>query len=67
MVIKRVWIEEGCILCNLSVDTCPEVFEIPEGSTTAVVKEGVDFSKYEDKIREAAAGCPVEVIKYEEE
>ena len=65
MAIKRVWIEPGCIVCNLSSDTCPEVFEVPEGSDTAVVKPGVDYDKLEAKIREAAEACPVGVIKIE--
>jgi ferredoxin len=64
MAIKKVWIEEGCIVCNLSGDTCPEVFDVPD--TGAVVRPGVDFGPYEDKIREAAEGCPVQVIKFEE-
>ena len=32
----------------------------------ATVIEGVDYSLLEEKIKEAAEGCPVEVIKYEE-
>lgn len=65
MAIKKVWIEEDCTACNLCVDTCPEVFELPDD--IAVAKEGVDYSAYEDEIKEAAESCPVEVIKYEEE
>ena len=34
-----------------------------EGST---VIEGVGYSGIEEKIKEAAESCPVEVIKYEE-
>jgi ferredoxin len=64
MAIKKVWIEEDCTACNLCVDTCPEVFDLPDD--IAVVKEGVDYSEYEDGIREAAESCPVEVIHYEE-
>ena len=62
MAIKRVWIEEGCTACGVCEDTCPEVFELQD---EAVVKQGVDYSKYEDQIKEAAEECPVEVIKYE--
>ncbi len=29
------------------------------------VIEGADLSRFEDKIKEAAEQCPVEVIKYE--
>jgi len=64
MAVKKVWIEEGCTACELCADICPEVFELPDD--IAVVKDGVDFSGYEDKIREAAENCPVEVIQFEE-
>jgi len=63
MAIKKVWIEEDCTACNLCVDTCPEVFDLP--GDIAVVKEGVDYSEYEDEIKEAAESCPVEVIQFE--
>ncbi len=66
MTVKRVWIEAGCICCQLSVDNCPAVFEIPDGSDTAVVKAGVDPAAHSDAIKAAAEACPVEVIKYEE-
>ena len=32
---------------------------------TNTVIEGVDLSRFQDKIKEAAEVCPVEVIKYE--
>jgi ferredoxin len=66
MPISKVWIEPGCIVCNLSADTCPAVFEVPPGSDTAIVKPGVDLSRHEAQIREAAEGCPVSVIKFDE-
>ena len=31
--IKKVWIEDGCISCNLCEDLVPEVFEVPGGGT----------------------------------
>ncbi|PRZ01460.1 ferredoxin [Marinilabilia salmonicolor] len=64
MAIKKVWMEEGCTSCNLCVDICPEVFDMPDD--VAVVKEGVNYDDYTEEIIEAAESCPVEVIKYEE-
>ena len=66
MAIKRVWIEDGCIACGMSEINCPEVFKIDENLNTAMVKKEVDFSNFESKIKQAAMGCPVEVIKFEE-
>ena len=70
MSIKRVWIVEGCISCNLCEDLCPEVFEVPAGDVSKVTK---GHEKYlngdpdmDDKIREAVESCPVEVIEMEE-
>ena len=62
MAITKVWIEDGCTVCNLCEETCPEVFEVTDDACT--VKEA-DYSAHEDEIKEAAEDCPVEVIKYE--
>ena len=61
MAISMVWIEEGCISCGLCEEICPEVFKLEE---QAVVIEGVNYSDYEKKIKEAAESCPSEVIKF---
>ncbi|MBI3991341.1 MAG: ferredoxin [Candidatus Omnitrophica bacterium] len=63
MAIKKVWVEEGCTLCGLCVDICPDVFEL--GEETSKVRPGADLNANEEKIKEAAESCPVEVIKYE--
>lgn len=63
MAIKKVRIEEGCSSCGLCEEICPEVFKLED---VAIVIEGVNLSDYEDKIKEAAESCPVEVIKYSE-
>ena len=62
MAIKRVWIEEGCISCGVGEEVCPEVFKLVDTNT---VIEGVDLSRFEDKIKLAAEECPVDAIKYE--
>ena len=62
MTITRVWIEDGCFSCGVAEGICPEVFKVVDENT---VIEGVDLSKFEAKIKEAAESCPAEVIKYE--
>ena len=64
MAITKVVIEDGCISCGVCESAAPEVFEMEE---LAVVKEGVNYSEYEEQIKEAADTCPVEVIVYEED
>jgi ferredoxin len=63
MAIIKVWIEEGCTACSLCEDICSEVFKMED---VATVIEGVNYADYEEKIKEAAESCPVEVIKYTE-
>ena len=63
MAVKRVWIEEGCILCKLCEDTCPDIFEMGEENVT--VKADADLSANEEGIKEAVSNCPAEVIKYD--
>jgi ferredoxin len=63
MTIKKVSIEEGCIVCGLCEELCPEVFEVGD---KAVVKDGAELEKNESGIKNAAENCPVEIIKYEE-
>ena len=61
MVIAKIWIEEDCTACGLCQDICPEVFKVEE---VAKVIQGVNYGDYEEKIKEAASSCPVEVIRY---
>ena len=66
MAISRVWIEDGCTMCGLCSDTCPEVFELDEDADTAKVIAGGDLNDNEERIKEAAEDCPEDVIKIEE-
>jgi ferredoxin len=61
MAISKVWIEEGCTACGLCEEICPEVFKLNE---IATVIEDSNYAGIEDKIKEAAVSCPVEVIRY---
>ena len=63
MSVTKVWIEDGCTACGLCESICPEVFELKD---VAIVIEGVNYSDYYEKIKEAVETCPVEVIKYTE-
>ena len=64
MAISRVWIEEGCILCGMSEGSCPEVFKITDKGAKVIA--GIDYSGLEEKIKDAANACPVQVIMYDE-
>lgn len=67
MAITKVWLDESeneCTMCGACEAICDSVFEVPE---KMVVVEGVDFSEFEDEIKEAAESCPVETIGIEED
>ena len=69
-MIRRVWIEEGCISCNLCEDLAPEVFEVPPGSDSKLKKryeKALGDPAVQEKVQEAADSCPVEVIQVEVE
>jgi len=57
--------KEKCIGCGYCVSVCEEVFELGEDGKSRV-KEGVDFTQYKEKIKEAKEGCPVGAIEVEE-
>lgn len=61
MSISKINISEGCTLCGLCEQICPEVFEL--GDDSAKVKAGADFNANEKSAREAADSCPVNVIE----
>jgi len=63
MIIKSVWMVEGCIACGDCEKICPEVFRVED---IAYVNEDVNYAEFTEKIKEAADDCPVEVIKYSE-
>lgn len=83
MAIVKVWIEEGCTVCNECESAAPEVFHVTD--ETSVIKgeareDGVTDEneeaksplkddigeELEEEIKEAAEGCPVDIIKFEE-
>ena len=82
MAIKKVWIEEGCIVCGACAAECPDVFLVTDDACLikgSVREDGIESENreegsplkaglgvsLEEGIRSAAAGCPVEVIRFE--
>ena len=65
MSLSRVWIEDGCILCNLCVEICPATFVIENDYCD--VRSDADIDENEEEIRQAALDCPVSVIRVAEE
>lgn len=61
MSVSKVKVLDGCILCAVCEQACPEVFTM--GDSAALVKDGIDLNKFESAIREAASSCPVSVIE----
>jgi len=54
MAITKVWIEEGCIVCNACEAECPDVFHVTDTSCNingSVRKDGVD-SENRDEMSE---------------
>lgn len=66
-VVVRVWIEEGCIVCDACETTCPDVFHVtPETCVVRPEALDVEFTRPRSvAISEAAEECPVQVIKFE--
>ena len=66
-LVTKVWIEEGCIVCDACETACPEVFEVTED--TCLIRPAaleVEFTKsLTESINDAAEECPVDVIKFD--
>jgi NADH-quinone oxidoreductase subunit I len=64
-IVGKVWIIPGCIVCDLCEDTTPDVFNVTETTSVVQMPSQPQWGDLSEKIIEAAAGCPVNVIKYE--
>ena len=66
-VVTKVWIEEGCIVCDACETTAPDVFEVLEDA--CIVRPAalaVEFARSQsENIKDAAEECPVDVIKFD--
>ncbi|HEY9746892.1 MAG TPA: ferredoxin [Oculatellaceae cyanobacterium] len=58
----QITILEGCIACGACESICPEVFTVHDTAEASNDK----IPGFETDCREAAAACPVSVIKIEE-
>ena len=65
--VTKVWIIEGCIVCDACAVECPEVFDV-QPSTCIVRPEAGDAQFLQSmtaKILKAVDACPTSVIKHE--
>ena len=64
--IRKVWIEDGCISCNVCQDIAPNVFLVEDGEECIVKPDAArHFAGLHEDIEQAVEDCPVEVIKIE--
>ena len=66
--IRKVWIEDGCISCQVCQDIAPSVFLVEDGEDCIVRPDAArHFEPLAEEIEQAVDDCPVEVIKIEAE
>ena len=58
----KLKIEDYCLRCGVCIETCPEVFEMKEGSNIMQVKFKEIPAKLEEKTLEAVENCGVAAI-----
>lgn len=58
--------KDACIGCGLCADICPKVFKLDDDGTASAIDADIPEDA-KDAAREAAAQCPVEAIKIEED
>jgi ferredoxin len=69
MAITKVWLEQSdCISCEACESGCPQVFEMADGECKVKPEAAAPeyIAQYSEAIKETAAACPVECIKFEE-
>lgn len=62
--MKKVTIEPGCTSCGLCEFIAPQVFQVTDVSR---VLPDAPIANCAQQIKQAAQGCPVQVITYEQE
>jgi len=68
-LVTKVWIAPGCIVCDACETTAPDVFQVLHDDGTCIIRPDaldMEFTKPRtDDIIQAAAECPVDVIKFD--
>lgn len=68
-LVTKVWIAPGCIVCDACETTCPDVFDVRHDDGTCLIRPDAldaEFTKPRSQlIKDAAAECPVDVIKFD--
>ncbi len=66
-MVTKVWIEPGCIVCDACETAAPDVFEVLDD--TCIIRPAALTAEFTrprtENIKDAAAECPVDVIKFE--
>ena len=62
--MKKVTIDPGCTTCGLCEFIAPQVFEVTD---ICHVKPLADLKSNQEVIKQAAQGCPVQVITIDSE
>jgi len=63
--VDKVWIIPGCIVCDACEDACPDVFNVTDTTSVVKMESQPNWGSLSEAIADAAAACPVNVIKYE--
>lgn len=61
--VRDVFIIEGCIICGLCEDTCPEVFDVQPVSSVVRPSAAKYYRSHALRVVQAAKECPVDVIR----
>lgn len=63
--VTKVWVTDGCIVCDACKDAAPDVFDVTETNSIVRPESRDKWAELSQGIVDAAIGCPVNVIKYE--
>ena len=63
--VDKVWIIPGCIVCDACEDASPDVFHVTDTTSVIKMESQPNWTNLSESIADAAAACPVNVIKYE--